>query len=300
MKKLLWPIDLAPENRELNIKIAKSIKALTREHAVEIEPIHVLSPATARLNFEILKFHLDDYRKAIHGNIGRILTKTKLIKVTPCTILETSDSSLTQAAKALADYAVKNQFDIIAIPTRGKTGVSRVLMGSFVEALVHQAATPVFVINPREVPATKYKEILFPTDLSDHSVKAFEEILPLAKFLSAKINLFHQVDYTSLINLGFYSAGVSYGPVIKKDHDQKMKIMQKMVDTGEAAGISVVPIVTERLGRVADLIVKESKKMKNVIIAMDSQSGPISAFWLGSISREVLRSAPCPVWVIRK
>jgi nucleotide-binding universal stress UspA family protein len=65
-------------------------------------------------------------------------------------------------------------------------------------------------------------------------------------------------------------------------------------------GVIATQVVTEKMGRVAELIIKESKKIKNVIIAIDSQSGPISAFWLGSISREILRTAPCPVWVIRK
>jgi len=48
----------------------------------------------------------------------------------------------------IVQYANDNQVDLIAIGTHGRTGVSRMLMGSVAEAVVRNAECPVMALGP--------------------------------------------------------------------------------------------------------------------------------------------------------
>lgn len=51
-------------------------------------------------------------------------------------------------AKAIADYAEKNDVDLIAMSTHGRAGVRRLVLGSVAEAVLRHATVPVLSIPP--------------------------------------------------------------------------------------------------------------------------------------------------------
>lgn len=51
---------------------------------------------------------------------------------------------------AIADYAVKNGCDVIALSTHGRTGFRRLIMGSVAEAVLRSARVPVLVFPRQE------------------------------------------------------------------------------------------------------------------------------------------------------
>ena len=54
------------------------------------------------------------------------------------------------AAGTIVDYAKEVHADIIVVGTHGRTGVSRLLMGSVAEHVVRSATCPVLVVRPHE------------------------------------------------------------------------------------------------------------------------------------------------------
>ena len=58
-------------------------------------------------------------------------------------------------ADKLVDYANKYDIDLIVMGTHGRTGISRLLMGSVAEAIVRRAPCPVLTIKQ---PAVKLQE----------------------------------------------------------------------------------------------------------------------------------------------
>jgi nucleotide-binding universal stress UspA family protein len=54
------------------------------------------------------------------------------------------------AAHAIVDYAKEIHADVIVVGTHGRSGVSRLLMGSVAEHVVRSAPCPVLVVRPRE------------------------------------------------------------------------------------------------------------------------------------------------------
>jgi len=55
-----------------------------------------------------------------------------------------------KVADAILKYAREEGVDLIAMSTHGRTGISRLLMGSVAEQIVHGAPCPVLLIRPWE------------------------------------------------------------------------------------------------------------------------------------------------------
>ena len=51
------------------------------------------------------------------------------------------------AADAIADYATKNDVDLIAISTHGRTGISRWVMGSVADRVLRSSCVPVLMVR---------------------------------------------------------------------------------------------------------------------------------------------------------
>jgi nucleotide-binding universal stress UspA family protein len=54
------------------------------------------------------------------------------------------------AANAIVEYARDVHADVIVVGTHGRSGVSRLLMGSVAEHVVRSAPCPVLVVRPKE------------------------------------------------------------------------------------------------------------------------------------------------------
>jgi len=52
-----------------------------------------------------------------------------------------------KASEALSDYAVKNKIDLVIIATHGRSGVSRWLLGSVADRIVHSSHVPVLMVR---------------------------------------------------------------------------------------------------------------------------------------------------------
>ena len=59
----------------------------------------------------------------------------------------TTARELGRPARAILDYADENEFDHIVIGSHGRTGVSRILLGSIAETVVRRASVPVTVVR---------------------------------------------------------------------------------------------------------------------------------------------------------
>jgi nucleotide-binding universal stress UspA family protein len=53
-------------------------------------------------------------------------------------------------AEAIGEYAKNNQVDLIALTTHGRSGLTKLLMGSVAEELVRNAPCPVLVLRPHQ------------------------------------------------------------------------------------------------------------------------------------------------------
>ena len=57
------------------------------------------------------------------------------------------DTAVDEAAHGIANYALHYKFDLIVLPSHGRTGIKRLLIGSIAERVVRLAHCPVLVLR---------------------------------------------------------------------------------------------------------------------------------------------------------
>lgn len=298
-KKIFWAIDPFHEAPKEQLRAAKAIQFLFQGTNISVTPISML--LSGRYDPEERTFLEEWPELADHAykNLQKLFKDVKLQGLERPRLERQMGSSVSYSVQGLIDFAMEDSADFIVVSSHARKGTVRLLLGSFAETLVLKSPIPVLVVNPKVNPTAKLKNILFPTDFSERSKEAFDEILLIAKRLDCKILLFHKVQYL------YPSFGYPF--VVPPVSEESMReyairyrqVAEEWVQEGRSRGILVKAHVCGKSGYAVDEITKTAKKLgSSGIIAMASQSGRFTSMLLGSLTRQVLRNAPCPVLVI--
>lgn len=135
-KKVLVPIDFSDESFE-----ALDVALQTVEEASQVTVIHVLqdlSPLEAGEVWGVIdpQTRLENITKALRERL-------KDDKYAPVRI----EVLLGDPAHGIANYAQQEKVDLIVIPSHGRTGLTRLLIGSTAERVVRLAHCPVLVLR---------------------------------------------------------------------------------------------------------------------------------------------------------
>lgn len=141
-------------------------------------------------------------------------------------------------------------------------------------------------------------KILAATDGSEAAIRGIQYASYLASKLGCKVTLLHVVESSS-----------SPLSIAVKGEESRRKFEEELWEAGRSiirlsqkhladAGIAVNYEVLE--GRPADVICNYAKEQNfDLIIVGNRGQGKVSKLLLGSVSNEVVQSAPCPVLIIR-
>jgi nucleotide-binding universal stress UspA family protein len=153
------------------------------------------------------------------------------------------------------------------------------------------------------------RHILVPTDFSDTAQAALVYAVDLCRDLRGRLTVLHVVfaekyenEFPGLDAFGYLSAsansaGRPEGTILQ----WKALAFEKLnssIDPKWRDGLSIETVVAE--GRPSKAIVEHACKHKGDMIVMGTHGrGPVANFFLGSVTENVLRSADCPVVVVR-
>jgi len=303
MKKILWAIDAFQSDVSLDKTSVELIRNLAKKTECKIEPVYVLSPEQLNLSVEFTPQLIAHYKPAAEKTLKQVLKNTQIPGLIAPQVLVENAPSLTQTAEALNAYALSTGADLIAVGTHAKKGLARMLLGSFAEALLLHSRVPILTINPKTKSKARDNSILFATDGSPSSEEAFKYLLKLAQDLGTKITLYHYIrnPIDPIIQSGAFLLGGGWVPVNTYVRDESAQIeqeLQKMVEKAKKEGIKAEILIDSGYEGITEGILNSAAETKAVMIALAAQSGPITATLIGSISRQVVRSAETPVWVI--
>lgn len=98
----------------------------------------------------------------------------------------------------LSTLIKEDDIDLVVLGTHGRTGLSKLMMGSVAEEVFRQAQCPVLTVGP-EVPLhspaeIKFKNILFATDFSQASKAGLRYAISLAEEGQATLSLLHCLE----------------------------------------------------------------------------------------------------------
>ncbi len=131
-QKILVPIDFSM-GQERTLSLATS---LARDAGAKLVIVHVMEPALA-------------YAAGV-AYYGAPNPREEMLRavVPPASDVPCEHQSLTGVpAESIIEYAEEIDADIIVMGTHGRTGISRMLMGSVAEAVVRRAPCPVVTVK---------------------------------------------------------------------------------------------------------------------------------------------------------
>lgn len=197
-------------------------------------------------------------------------------------------------APTIVDYAEQYDQDLVVMPTHGREGVSRYLIGSVSEKVVRLSDVPVLTVRmqPDEELEFPYENILIPTDGSTGATYAANHVIELAAALDATVHAVSVVDDTAL---GLDVRSTNTG----KDSEQAATdAVDTIVSDAESHGVSETVRHIEH-GSPAEAIrdTIESNDIHAVGMGTTGRRGT-DRILLGSVAEKTVRSAPVPVMTV--
>ncbi|WP_178916075.1 universal stress protein [Natronomonas gomsonensis] len=203
------------------------------------------------------------------------------------------DSDVVQGhpAPTIVEYAERYEYDVIVMPTHGREGVSRYLIGSVTEKVVRLSSVPVLTarMQPDEQLVFPYETILLLTDGSAGAAYAAEHGLSLAAALDATVHVLSVVDDNPL--------GLDVRSTISgREREQAATdAVDNIVSEAETRGVSNTVRHVEH-GSPIEVILEtiDSNDIHAVVMGTTGRRGS-DRILLGSIAEKTVRSAPVPV-----
>jgi nucleotide-binding universal stress UspA family protein len=199
-------------------------------------------------------------------------------------------------APTIVDYAERYDYDLIVLPTHGRTGISRYLLGSVTEKVVRLSDVPVLTarMQPDEQLRFPYEDILVPVDGSPASTAAAEHGLALAAILDAAVHILAVVDETSL--------GPDVRSAIPADERDRPAIeaVEDVDARAEQYDLSSVQTYVEH-GSPAAVISEHigTNDIHAVVMGSSGRRG-VDRILLGSVAEKTVRAAPVPVITVHE
>jgi nucleotide-binding universal stress UspA family protein len=153
-----------------------------------------------------------------------------------------------------------------------------------------------------------FKRILVPLDGSDHSMRALDIAIEIAKKFGGKITLVHvysvSVRPVVIPEPATFAPGIplmapsEYSRVAEAVKEAGARILAEGVERAKAKGVDVETMLRE--GHIVYEIVKAAREGEFNLIVMGARGlSRIEEIILGSVSEGVIRNAPCPVLVTK-
>jgi nucleotide-binding universal stress UspA family protein len=194
-------------------------------------------------------------------------------------------------AETIVAYATDRDVDLIAMPTRGRTGLDRLLLGSTTERVVRRSPVPVLSVGPDDVPARyPYQNVLAPTDGSDRAGDAFDRALRIADHGGARIHALTVVDVGVIGTEGY--AGVD---ALVSGAEQTVA---DAAATAEAAGVEAVEAVEVGSAVAHGISAYVADHDIDLIVMGTRGRTGVERYLLGSVAERTVRTAPVPVMTV--
>ena len=187
---------------------------------------------------------------------------------------------------------------MIVMGSRGLGGLSGMVMGSVSAAVVSHASCPVVVVREDNTvdESTKYGPVVVGVDGSDVSQKATEIAFAEAYARGAELVAVHTwMDMQVQASLaGLSAAQQQWEEVEQEQIDMLTERLQPMADAHPE--VQVRKVITR--DRPVRALVENSEGAQLLVVGSHGRGG-FKGMLLGSTSRALLQSAPCPMMVVR-
>ena len=198
--------------------------------------------------------------------------------------------------REIVDYAETRGVDLVVMPTHGRRGLERFLLGSTSERVVRLAGVPVLTIRPDDDARVThpYREVLVPTDGSDCANQALTLGVDVADAEGAALHLLSAIAITAL--------GVDVRTDIRMDllAESAHELLEEAATFADDAGVDPVAKAVEYGPSIhrAILTYIDEHDVDLVVVGTHGRTG-FDRYVLGSVTEYLVRTSPIPVLTVR-
>jgi nucleotide-binding universal stress UspA family protein len=292
IKRILVPLD-GSQTAEAVLPL---VTYLAKASNAEVELITVITPvgiwdATASM----IKWDAEE-------KAARHYIRAKTQELRKAGLTAHSIVSFGQAAYAISDAAKTRGVDFIAMTTHGRSGLTRFVLGSVANKLLHTAA-PLLVVRPQDDKGTPplspadIQKILVPLDGSQLSLSAIPLAEEMAKTFNASL-LFCAVVSTDWIAYSGMETPTLYQDVFEDMKASATANTEKTADESRTRGFAVDCFIG--VGGPIDEIQRIATEQGVGLIVMSThgRSGP-SRWVMGSTADALVRRTHLPCLLVR-
>ncbi|MGZ3649772.1 MAG: universal stress protein [Bdellovibrionota bacterium] len=189
--------------------------------------------------------------------------------------------------------------EFIAVNTRRLLSAFPFKIGGFAEALISKSRLPVIAVSPKAKIPKRIKVILFPTDLSPRSHRAFRKTIDLAARLKARIHILHlELPIAAPYSFGDVPVGFDGGWFVKAERLQleaHKRAAARWSNEASRAGVRSTHQVVLDPVSLTKAILQGARKQKADLISLASYRSSKTPALIGGTIRDVLSSARTPV-----
>jgi len=269
---IVWALDAFPDQTHLHLQIAAALSALGPDAL--IHPVYVLSEESfAERGFST--FLKPALKPMALKALGHLLSEVINLNLRPPRVLIEASASGAACAKKLTRFAERIGATLIAAGSHGRTGLSRLFMGSFSEKLLDRSRLPVLIAGPHaqhlnEVPRT----VLFVTDGAHGCLQAYQRALHTAAKSGAAMHVFWRSRSRCNHNVWHQPA-------------ETLGVTLRVIDnsTRKTTAASVLDYI-------------DYLDPSTTLVTMTAQYGVLTNAFSGGLVREVIRLSPSPVYMM--
>lgn len=303
--KILWAVDAFDDLAEVQKTEIKVLQAMAKKLPLKIDPTYVLSPVDLGVSLELsgpwTETYIPSAKKALHHKLKDV----SIPGLQEPSVHVQNKATLKGTVGVLTQLASSQHYDLIVAGSHGRKGFQRMMLGSFAEELLLQSKVPVLIVGSH---SGTWKEgqikILLPNDLSDPKSKIFDEVFKFAQALGAKVTILNSIPkpVEQVFQSGVYLLAGGWIPTpiyLEKEKSRQQEVAKSILAQAQSLGVQCDFCVDDQSLSVTEAVLNQAKQMDSNIVAMAAESGPIASALIGSITRQVVRSANCPVLVLR-
>jgi nucleotide-binding universal stress UspA family protein len=176
--------------------------------------------------------------------------------------------------------------DLVVAGTRGRTGLRKMLVGSVTEEICRTVTCPILTVGPEAANTANapFQRILFPTNLSELSLKTVPYIAMLAREFASPITVLHVLPGDEATTSGEKALTES--------------VRRKMIDEFSALA-ALQPEFVVAVGDTAETVLRVAREKNSGLIAMAIRNAFRPGILRERTAYRIIAGAQCPVLTVR-
>ncbi len=284
-RKILLATDFSEQAR----KAAAEAVRLARRCGAQLHALHVDVIAQQNIegfDYPPLASHVGSFDQVALDAVGRDVGVSYRDTVTAI-FRDTSE------AGGILRYAAQKGIDLIVLGTHGRGAVAEAFMGSVAQRVVHESPVAVLVVGPYPfagMPDGGKTVILAPVDFGAQSATTLAQAAVLAAERKGHLIALHVIDR---VRVGHGAEAVP-SPAEEEARYQLERFVA-------GARLSLEPELLIGVGHADEVVFDVAHKRRAALIVIaPSSHGAIDRMLMGSVTKRVVRAAPCPVLIHRE